>query len=142
MRCTGYPPLETMKCLCTVAVLSTGTVFANMTASLEMEPPAPGADRPDWLLDSSPYRAGVFRTQRDDELVLSNGLIRRLFRLAPNAATVGFDNLFTGESILRGVKPEARVEIDGVPYDIGGLHGQPNYAYLLPEWVDWYLITE
>jgi hypothetical protein len=68
--------------------------------------------------------------------VLSNGLVRRTFRLAPNAATVGLDNLATGEAILRGVKPEAMVEIDGVRYEIGGLKGQPNYAFLRPEWID------
>ena len=103
---------------------------------LEMEPAARDIDRPDWLLDGSSYRAGIFRSDRDDELVLCNGLIRRVFRLGPNAATIGFDNLITGESVIRGVKPEARVEIDGVSYDIGGLLGQPNYAFLRPEWID------
>ncbi len=91
---------------------------------------------PDWLLDSSPYKASVSRTDHADELVLDNGLVRRTFRLAPNAATVGLDNLVTGQALLRGVKPEAMVEIDGIRYDVGGLKGQPNYAYLLPEWLD------
>ena len=44
--------------------------------------------------------------------------------------------MMTGESMLRGVKPEARVEIDGIELDVGGLRGQPDYAYLLDEWVD------
>jgi len=87
----------------------------------------------DWLIRPVPQHASI--RQRPDEITLDNGLIRRTFKLAPNAATVGFDNLMTGESILRGVKPEAVVEIDGKKFDIGGLLGQPDYAYLKPEWL-------
>jgi len=90
----------------------------------------------DWLIDGSSYKARAFRASNTNELVLANGLVARTFRLAPNAATVGFDNLVTGETLIRGVKAEAIVELDGVCYDVGGLKGQPNYAYLLPEWVD------
>ena len=109
---------------------------ALATLPLAPEPPSMGVDRPDWLLDPSTYRAGVFRTDHPDEIVLSNGLISRTFRLQPNGATVGFDNLVSGETVIRGVKPEAVVSIDGVRYEVGGLKGQPNYAYLKPEWVD------
>lgn len=99
--------------------------------------PSPAQDNaPDWLIDNSGFSAGVYQGAHKNEIVLSNGLIRRTFRIASNAATVGFDNLVTGESILRGVKPEALVTIDDVEYEVGGLKGQPNYAYLLPEWVD------
>ena len=70
------------------------------------------------------------------ELFLANGLMARRFRLSPNAATVGLDNLVSGEALLRGVKPEALIEIDGKAYEIGGLKGQPNYAFLRPEWVE------
>lgn len=90
----------------------------------------------DWLLDETPFKAGVFRGAGPNELVLANGLIARTFRLAPNAATVGLDNLVTGEAVLRGVKPEAIVDIDGQRYEVGGLKGQPNYAFLRPEWLD------
>ncbi len=90
----------------------------------------------DWLIETPERGAAVYRTENPGELVLSNGLISRTFRLAPNAATVGFDNLMNDEALLRGVKPEARISIDGVSYDIGGLKGQPNYAFLRPEWVD------
>lgn len=89
----------------------------------------------DWLLDSTPYKAGVFRVSTN-ELVLANGLLTRKFRLAPNGATVALQNLVTSESILRGVKPEAILEIDGRRLEVGGLRGQPNYAFLRPEWVD------
>ena len=90
----------------------------------------------DWLIDGSSFEAAVRPGRDSDELVLENGLIRRTFRLAPNGATVGLDNLVTGEALLRGVKPEALITIDGQAYEVGGLSGQPNYAYLLPEWLD------
>lgn len=89
----------------------------------------------DWLLDAAPYKAGVFRGG-PNEIVLANGLIARTFRVSPNAATVGLDNLATGEAILRGVKPEAVVQIDGQRWEVGGLKGQPNYAFLSPQWLD------
>ncbi len=90
----------------------------------------------DWLVKRPAQQAQVYRSANPNEIVLSNGLISRCFRLAPNAATVGFDNLMTGEAILRGVKPEARIKIGGTDYAVGGLSGQPNYAFLRPEWVD------
>ena len=90
----------------------------------------------DWLLDAAAYRAELFLGENKRDLVLSNGLLGRIFRLGPNAATVSFDNLVTGAALLRAVQPEARVELDGVSYDIGGLVGQEERAYLRREWLD------
>ena len=90
----------------------------------------------DWLVQPVHRRAGVYRTDRADEIVLTNGLISRTFRLSPDCATIALDNLVTGEAILRGVKPEAVVEIDGVRCNVGGLRGQPNHAYLDPAWLE------
>jgi len=90
----------------------------------------------DWLLGRADARAAVMRGAHPDEVLLTNGLIRRTWRVRPNGATVAFDNRMTGESILRGVKPEARVTIDGHPFDIGGLLGQEEYAYLRNAWLD------
>ncbi len=94
------------------------------------------APKGDWLVQRMEQKTGVFRTENANEVVLTNGLIRRVWRVAPNGATVAFDNLMTGASILRGVKPEARVELDGQSYEVGGLAGQPDYAYLQPDWLD------
>ncbi len=90
----------------------------------------------DWLIVAEAPASVVRPGAAPNELVLENGLIRRTFRLVPNAATVGYDNLMTTEAILRGVKPEAKVTLDGVEYAIGGLLGQPEYGYLRPEWLD------
>jgi hypothetical protein len=90
----------------------------------------------DWLLSKGRYPAEIKIQNNAIDLVMTNGLIERSFRLSPNAATVGFSNLMTGESILRGVKPEAVLKIDGQTHSVGGLVGQVEYAYLLPEWLD------
>jgi hypothetical protein len=89
----------------------------------------------DWLVAPVHRKTGVYRSG-PKEVGMTNGLISRRFRLLPNAATVGFDNLMTGSAILRGVKPEAILELDGVKYALGGLVGQVEYAYLRPEWID------
>src|SRR5664279_4664965 len=68
--------------------------------------------------------------------VAQSGLIRRTWRIKPDCATAAFDNLTTGASIIRGVKPEAILTFDGVETPVGGLLGQPDYAYLLPQWLD------
>ncbi len=90
----------------------------------------------DWLISPPKDRARVYRSDHAHEIIMTNGLIRRCWRLQPNAVTVEFDNLMTGAAMLRGVKPEACIELDGQEYAIGGLLGQPNYAYLNPEWLD------
>ena len=87
--------------------------------------------QPDWLIDNSSYKTECLKV--DDQIILTNGLIKRVFKLSPNAATIAIDNLMTGEAILRGVKPEAEVTIDGDTFNIGGLTGQSNYAFLLPD---------
>ena len=108
----------------------------ELISDLPAEPRLTLEERTDWLIDSTPYRAGVFRGNSADEIVLSNGLVRRTFRIAPNLATVAIDNLVTGESVLRSVRPEAQVVIDGDSFDVGGLIGQPNHAFLREEWID------
>jgi hypothetical protein len=91
----------------------------------------------DWLVTPFAIKTSVYRTGHADEITMTNGLIRRTWRLRPNAATVGFDNLMTGASILRAVKPEAYVKLDWqAETPIGGLIGQKDGAYLKPEWLD------
>ena len=100
----------------------------------KFEPPA-AYPQADWLIHPDPFHAGIFRGESDGEIIATNGLISRTFRIRPNGTTVGFDNLMTGEALIRGIKPEARVELDGTRYTVGGLLGQVEYAYLRPEWL-------
>ncbi len=96
----------------------------------------PAQDTPDWLIDPTPFKASVVEDAARHELVLQNGLTSRTLRLTPNAATVDFKNLVSGEQILRATGPEARVTINDTDYDIGGLEGQPIQNYLKAEWID------
>ncbi len=104
-------------------------------SNLPAEPKQAQEDK-DWLLAPSRFKAAIYRSADGKSLVLNNGLIRRELRISPNAATVALDNLMTGESVIRGVKPEARITIDGTKIDVGGLRGQTNYAFLRPESID------
>lgn len=88
----------------------------------------------DWLLDNSGYTSLVI--QEGNAIILDNGLVNRTIRIAPNAATIEFKNLTTGESMLRSIKPEAEVTINGKAYAIGGLQGLKEHGYFLEEWLD------
>lgn len=87
----------------------------------------------DWLVESPVLKSGVYRTERG--IALSNGLVTRTFQISPDAATVGLDDLSSGESLLRAVGPEAVIEIDGKRVPVGGLVGQPNRAFLTDAWL-------
>jgi len=97
---------------------------------------APASRRPDWLIDPSPFKARIETSPDGRTIALTNGLIRRTIRLVPDAASVEFRNLMTDETILRAVHPEAAVTLDGKRFEIGGLRGQPDQAYLLPSWIE------
>lgn len=90
----------------------------------------------DWLVKPLTAKAGVFKAANGKDIVLYNGLVKRVFRLQPNLTCIDYTNLSNGQQLLRAVKPEAQVIIDGHSYNVGGLHGQKENAYLLPEWVD------
>lgn len=90
----------------------------------------------DWLLMQGKFPAGIYQSADGKDIVLSNGLLRRHFRLAPNAATVALDCPITGQSLVRSVRPEAMIRVDGTAYAIGGLSGQPIHNYLRREWLD------
>ncbi|MEP6755895.1 MAG: alpha-galactosidase [Chthonomonadales bacterium] len=96
--------------------------------------PVPGRPKSDWLVDSTPYRARM--AESGEHLAITNGLISRTFRIDGVVATVGMDNLMTGEAMLRAVKPEMIIELNGEQVPFGGLTGQPDHAYLRPEWID------
>jgi hypothetical protein len=91
----------------------------------------------DWLVQDVESVATVSRARGDEApgVVLSNGLVRRVLRLAPDAATIAFDNLITGASILRAACPEARITVNGTDFNVGGLLGQPEFGFLRPEWL-------
>ncbi|MCR8561669.1 alpha-galactosidase [Mucilaginibacter sp. BJC16-A38] len=90
----------------------------------------------DWLVKPVATKAGVFKTADGRDIVLYNGLLKRVFRITPNIACTDYTNLTTGRQLLRAIREEARLVINGKSYNVGGLKGQKEKAYLLPEWVD------
>ena len=87
----------------------------------------------DWLVQPFCQPASVEET--DNQLILNNGLIQRTFVTSPNFATVAYTNQITDSSLLRGIKPEAMLTINGHQFEVGGLKGQPDYAYLDLDWI-------
>ncbi|MBK8563309.1 MAG: hypothetical protein IPN76_08165 [Saprospiraceae bacterium] len=49
----------------------------------------------------------------EKDLVLTNGLLLRRWRIAPDVATTHLTLLTNGDNYLRGVKPEAQLVLDG-----------------------------
>lgn len=88
---------------------------------------------PDWLLRERPYAAEL--VEEGSRLELRNGLLTRTFLLGPNAACIALDDEVRGAALLRAVNPEARLVLDGEAYDVGGLVGQPNRAWLDERWL-------
>lgn len=103
-----------------------------LAGGLSALPTARAADTQDWLIDPKPFVGRCVPLQNGDRLVLGNGLVERTIALQPNAATIGLKSVSSGQSILRSVTPEARLQIDGVTWNVGGLIGATNRAFLLP----------
>ncbi|MCX2477766.1 alpha-galactosidase [Pedobacter sp. MC2016-15] len=90
----------------------------------------------DWLITKITDRAEIFVSEDHKDIILDNGLLRRTFRLRPNLSCTDFTNLSNGQQLLRAVKAEARITINGKDYNIGGLYGQPEKGYLKIEWIN------
>ena len=90
----------------------------------------------DWLVQPVEEKAGIYKSSDNRDITLSNGLVKRTFRLSPNVACTDYKNMITGQQLLRAVMPEAVITINGSDYNVGGLYGQKEKAYLLPEWLD------
>ena len=119
-------------------IMLVATVQAAWSQQLEELPLYKKADireKTDWLIEQSSKQAAVYR-DGEGNLVLSNGLVSRIFSIKPNGATIGLDNLMNNASLLRSIRPEAELVINGHTFPIGGLVGQTVHNYLLPEWID------
>jgi hypothetical protein len=95
----------------------------------------------DWLVETARIPCTAQRSADGREIVLTNGLVRRVFTLVPSAqhpqhfgiATTALDELGTGESFVRAVEPEAVLKLYGKTLRVGGLLGQKDRAFLRPE---------
>ncbi|WP_454880848.1 alpha-galactosidase [Sphingobacterium detergens] len=88
----------------------------------------------DWLISgAAPYQSRI--AVDGQNIVLDNGLVRRSFWIKPNAFCYDFTNLNTGQQLIRAVQPEAQLQLNGKWYNVGGVDGQKERAYLRPEWM-------
>ena len=87
----------------------------------------------DWLLVKPAQKAGVYKDQKKNQIVFYNGLFTRTFVMSPDLACIDFTNLSSHQQLIRAIQPEAKVAIDGIVYQVGGLKGQSEKAYLLPD---------
>lgn len=88
----------------------------------------------DWLISAAaPYQSRIAVDSQN--IVLDNGLVRRSFWIKPNAFCYDFTNLTTGQQLIRAVQPEAQLQLNGKWYNVGGVDGQKERAYLRPEWM-------
>lgn len=91
----------------------------------------------DWLIDGSSFVA-TFQpiAEFDDRFQLGNGLVTRTFLMDGSLfATIGLEATSIDQNLFRAVRPEALVTIDGRNFQVGGLMGQPNHAYLNEDWL-------
>jgi len=92
--------------------------------------------RGDWLVQPAEEKASIHKSDDNRDIILYNGLVKRTFRLSPNVACTDYKNMITGQQLLRAAMPEAVITINGNDYNVGGVYGQKEKAYLLPEWLD------
>lgn len=92
-----------------------------------------GNQENDWLINGTGFKSVT--EEKNGFLTMSNGLVSRTFSLSPDGATTGFFNLMTGNELIRAIKPEAILTINGSEVKIGGLTGQPVKNYLAQEWI-------
>nr|MCU0781509.1 hypothetical protein [Akkermansiaceae bacterium] len=115
-------------------------IRTTLAAALLVVLPSPtralAAAPPDWLLNPAPFKAAITENKDRHELILANGLARRVFQLTPNAACVAMENLTSKEHLLRAIAPEARVTLNGTEYAVGGLTGAPVANYINAAWRD------
>lgn len=91
----------------------------------------------DWLVEPVAQRAGVyFADTSKKDIVLTNGLVKRVFRISPNLACIEFKNLTNNQSLIRALRPEAVLVINQQRVNVGGLWGQKEQAFLQQEALD------
>ncbi|WP_316794323.1 alpha-galactosidase [Pedobacter frigoris] len=112
------------------------STYAQVSVGKAAPKKAQPQTKSDWLLKSSAYEAEWIQNADKQEFSLDNGLVRRTFKLQPNLACIDYVNLSNGQQLLRSVKPEARININGKDYNVGGLKGQKENAYLRMQWLD------
>ena len=83
----------------------------------------------DWLIKDIKIPTSLTETAKGN-LLLSNGLVSREFAVKPGFATVDVYCHYKNQSLLRSLNSEAAIELDYVPYKVGGVILKDQKAYL------------
>jgi len=105
-----------------IILLSTHTQAQSTKVAISQSPIA------DWLVSPISQKAKIFTVGQN--IVMNNGLVKRVFIISPNVACFDYTNLSNGQQLIRSIEPEAKVVLDQVTYKVGGLSGQREKAYL------------
>ena len=65
----------------------------------------------DWLINADRFKAGVWAGEDGKSILISNGLVSRVFRNTPNLATINIVNQMSNESMLRAVSSEGELTL-------------------------------
>lgn len=84
---------------------------------------------PDWLISDIKLPTTLTKTN-EGNLILTNGLISRVFSINPDFTTVDYYSHKEQSSILRALNPEAVIGLDGVVYNVGYVKTNITRAYL------------
>lgn len=90
----------------------------------------------DWLIDNGAVKAEICQSNDGKNLILTNGLTSRIFRISPSLATIDWVNQMSGENLLRAASSEGEITIDGKTYPLGGIDGQFEFGYLQYKWLE------
>ena len=129
----------TLAVLLSISFIHLHSESSGLSGKLAALPEAlPQGETPekDWLIDGESFVSTVGRTPDGKGIVLTNGLVSRIFRVLPNLSTIDIYNNMTSDAMLRTACSEGSVTIDGKDYRLGGLSGHQERGYMLYEWLD------
>ena len=105
----------------------TGTSYGQLPPSYKLDQ--------DWLLNGASFKARArFEADRQG-LVLSNGLVSRTWLLTGSGNTISFRNEMDNTELIRAIRPELVLQVNGEVYRVGLDVEQPNHAYIGTEWL-------
>ena len=104
------------------------SIALALSFQLIVMPQASVAQKADWLIQPTKQKASIVINK--NTLTIDNSLVRRTFILSPNLSCISYTNLTNGQELLRSIEPEAKVVLNNHLYNVGGLSGQKEKAYL------------
>ena len=116
-----------MKINCTQVVIQ---ISVGLLLALATLMPAESLGK-DWLIEPRSFKAEIRQDKPSQRLVLSNGIASRVFYLGHDSvSTLKIINETDQRNLLRAIRPELELTLNGKDYLVGGLAGQPNHAFL------------